>query len=289
MSVINVSQQFNRGGTSDREGSDSTRAWRVEVNSQADDEFSIVSQVQGTITGGIPQIGMRVERVNCKAEADKGWRFWWLEVTYTNRPADTNVDDDGDDDPLNDPVEIDWDSGEGKETIRKDLDDKPIVNSAYDRFDSDPEIDVPRPVLVITKNFATFDGSTAYQYIGVVNSSEWQGAAAGTLLLRRIRARKQIRNGTKYWPVTFEFAYDPKGWQLDILDQGYTEVYLTTGGELKKRAIKVNGEDAKKAQPLNGIGFALDIDGLKNGTVDPVFLTFRVREEKDFNQLNLGV
>lgn len=290
MSVIGISPQFNRGGSTDRDGSDSTRAWRVEVNSQSDNETTIVLQMQATISSATPSIGMRVDSIDCKAEADKGWRYWWVEVRYTNRPADPNKpDDDGDKDPLNDPVEIDWDSGDGKETIRKDLDGNPIQNSAYDRFDTDPEIDVPRPVLVITKNFATFDAPTAYDYGGTVNEAEWQGAEAGTLLLRRIRARKQIRNGIKYWAVTCEFEYDPNGWQLQLLDQGYNEVFLGPRATLAKRPIKLNGEDCKKPQMLNGLGFSIAIDDLQAGTVDPVYLTFRVRREKDFNALNLGV
>lgn len=290
MSVISVERMFRRGGTSDRDGADSTRAWRVTVNDRNDNEFTIIPQMAGNIQAETPQLGMRVDNISAKMEDDKGWSFWWVEASYTNRPVDPNKpDDDGDKDPLNDPTEIDWDSGEGVEVIKKDLDDKPILNSAKDRFDEDAEQEVARPVLVITKNFATFEGKTAFDYVNTVNKSEFQGAEPGTLRLRKIRARKQIRNTTKYWSVTFEFAYDPNGWQLEILDRGYYTLSQLSGQYVKKPIKDGNGEDVKKPQLLDGNGTLIDTDDLKNGLATEAYLNFRTREEKDFNQLNLGL
>lgn len=186
------------------------------------------------------------------------------------------------------------------EPVYKDANGNPITNSAGERYDPTVQIDVYDPIITHTQNLATFDGGLASYLVGGVNLDAWYGNAPRTLRINNISATQEVWNGVspalKYWKVTLEVQIRFDTWDVNILDQGYTERVRrgSSGDYYFKLILDKDGKPKNSPTLLDGSGRELrptvydNETGIKiiNGS-DPVFRKTRIHREVAFSLLGI--
>lgn len=207
-------------------------------------------------------------------------RFDWKStIEFTREQSSSNGGDEPAENPLLEPVGIDWDYEERQIVVERDVSGNWIRNSAKDRYDEVVFADDFRRVLIVTRNEATFPKSLADALSNRVNAATWNGYAAKFVKLKPIRARRAFHQAIGlYYQVTYEFHFAPIGgdWKRYILDAGLNEVVSGT----KKRMMLDN-------KPTT-VPLALDGSGVKLALASsPVFNSYELIPTADFSLLNL--
>lgn len=206
---------------------------------------------------------------------------WKSTIEFTREQSSTNGGDEPAENPLLEPVGIDWDYEERQILAVKDANGVWICNSANERFEDPIFADDFRRVLVVTRNEATFPKTLADALSNRLNAATWNGYAAKTVKLKPIRARRAFHQAIGlYYQVTYEFHFAPIGgdWKEYIVDAGLTEVVSGV-----RRPILINNFTQATTAPikLDGSG-----EALPEGD-PPVFLDFELIPTADFSLLNL--
>lgn len=130
--------------------------------------------------------------------------------------------------PLQAPPIIRWEDETTTEPIEQDADGNAIANVNGEAING-VTIELPDPVLIVTRNFATWSPHIIHQYRMSVNSDTFAGFAAGTGRLVSASAELIIDpNYGGYWRVTarvrFRYPYNTtaqKAWYARVLNQGF--------------------------------------------------------------------
>lgn len=147
---------------------------------------------------------------------------WWYKATVE---YSTDIPIKKEEDPLNDPVEIDSDTREEKRPVLWYYDagqdrNIPIRNLAKDWFDPPLDIPVSNVVLRFVRNEPTFVPGLQYAMVDHVNATAIFGAEPGYLKCTKLHQTRKQRNQRVYWQSTYEFEHSRFGWQPRPLDQG---------------------------------------------------------------------
>lgn len=219
------------------------------------------------------------------AEQDKAWL---VSLNYATSQAEN-------DNPLLAPAEIEFGVVSYTARVERTVDNEPIVNSAGEPFDEPPEVEFNRPMVRITRNesYQSFlDRGVYLTYQDVVNSDPFMFANPGEAKMASVSGRYFVFNGSKYVAASYEIHFKQGGWKVRPLDQGYSikEDGFTrkTNGRWQRAARTIaitNGDGTSLDKPklLNGNGGLLPDDG------SPVFLEFKVYQERPFSALGLPV
>lgn len=239
---------------------------------------------------------------NIRAAPDRSFDLWLVEVDYTtvtptsssggtagSGPSPPGTGDGGaggapalEVNPLLRPADVRYSTIKQMKVLQKDRDGNLITNSANKPFDPPLEMEEVRVGINIVKNYATFDLKVIEEYVGTTNLEPWPGTLGLTIDCVRcmdISAKAARSQGVAYWEVSFAFEYKGGGWVVELLDQGWEEL-----GVLGTKWFLIKDEYGRPlSQPalLDGAGNKLDADE------NPVFLTFDVYPQKDFNLLNI--
>jgi hypothetical protein len=195
--------------------------------------------------------------------------------------------------PLAKPVVFTWEPEETTEVVTVDVNldgsgrGTPILNSAGIPYDPPVERLTGKGLLTVYRNeAATLDYVAASGYCDFrVNVATWNGFAAKTVLTKPFRL-PQIEYSQEanvwYYPMQYQFHYDPKTWKKQILDASFEEV--DPSDSTKRRLILVDGQPASSAQLLDGAGHAI----AHNPTAAQVtFFSYDVYQAIDFTVFNL--
>jgi hypothetical protein len=170
--------------------------------------------------------------------------------------------------PLNNPAEIQWSDTQTNEPIDQDIDGNPIVTANNEPIEG-VTMDLPDPVLVVTKNFPVYNPHLLYQYRRAVNSDTFYSFPPGTCRLIAQQATRQDVRPVPYWKVTarFQFRYPinttaDKAWYARVLHEGYIV-----------RLPQISGPDEFRHE--------LDDSDPPQRVVKPVLLKADGRREKD--------
>lgn len=141
-----------------------------------------------------------------------------------------------------------------------DVDGQAIINSAFDPYDPTPAVMAPNCIMRITKNYASFTPHDVLNLSNRTNEEEWFGFPAETVRILPIkRPAPEFDQNTqmKFYPVTYEFAFNPLTWKIRVLNAGYREIdpAIVTGDPRKN--ILVKGVPATDPQLLDADGAAL--------------------------------
>lgn len=160
-----------------------------------------------------------------------------------------------------------------------------VVNSAGLMFDPGITVEVSRPVLTITKNYADFSIAAAADLIDSVNTTTWQGLTSRQARCIGIETESTWENGVFFWPVTYSIALKQDTWDMRILDAGTVEGWKI-GHDFLGRPIyeyhailDTTGNPVNDPVPLDGAGRRRPI-GLPE-----VYLLFSAYKQRDFNSL----
>jgi len=202
---------------------------------------------------------------------------WYVTCEYSRRSNDPDEDHDN---PLNAPVEIEARGVKVQKIVTHDLNGDPILNTAGDAFDPPLEVTRTHPVIVFTRNEPSFTFDYALSYMDHVNSGSYLGAGAGTVKCNDIAAQKMFAQAQEYWQVRYEFEYNPDGWQPQVLNAGYMQLF--SGGKYK--ILDSDGRDVSEPWPLDASGERIAANFLPDSAI---YLTFTVFPSANFNLLGL--
>lgn len=233
----------------DKDGNPSyTLIWRVEIDdptplTAAKTAKQVTGVNRGDILDGVPCL-----TIDATKNSDDGRQF--LVTAVFGVP-------DEEDDPLDEPAEIKWSLDADSKIVEYDIFGRAILNSAGDPFSDPVEIDDMRPVLSVSRNEPSFNYSLAYSYKDAVNADFFFGAPPGTVKVANIGSTRKFKeNYGYYYTNEYTFHFNPQGWDVILLDQGFRE--KVSG---KKKNIEVQGKEVTEAHLLNGQGAKLPEGG----------------------------
>lgn len=206
-------------------------------------------------------------------------KVWECTVSYSTLAPPETEDENEAENPFAKPVDISYRSTKITLPVEKDIHDDPIVNTALKSYDPPLERQYTLPTIVFVKNEPTFNWSTAFQYTDKTNSVEIGGASPGTVLCD-ISAQNKFTSEIEYWEVTYEFTYDPRGWDPDVLEQGTQQL---DGGQHIPCEDK-NGSPVTEPVPLDAVGVQVPPSSLPGAAK---FTNWEIYERVDFNDLSL--
>ncbi len=194
--------------------------------------------------------------------------------------------------PLNDPALISWKAEQFQRPAWRDRDGYAILNSVGDFFSTLPVVDDSRFVVSVKKNLAAVPVWVA-TYQDAINIAPFTVdgilVATGLGKLQSLHIGEvQERNSIKYRVLSFDIHLRAEGWDLEILDMGFTRKGDYTLGEDPTKnysAAPRDGDQTGSETPV-----LLDGAGGKLSPANPltaVFLNFGVYKQKDFNLLPL--
>ena len=252
----------------------------------------------------VPRVGSRhpyspwVYVTGVRARQKTGPMNWMVEVIYSTRPVQS-----GEEiinpfvNPLDQPWEVEWTFVTSNEAIDRDVNGKPIMNSAGESFDPPITKDIQDLVLRVVRNEAYYNAAVAADYIGSINRDWFKGFAPGMVRCTDCSGRLMRSANMVYWQVSYEFQMRTEkdsetneviGWRRRILDQGFRELVKQDDETYKaERITDVNGNPISEPWPLDGKGAAIGepIPGqVPEGTT---FLTFDIYPAQSFANLGL--
>lgn len=175
--------------------------------------------------------------------------------------------------PLDKPIDLEWDDVVFQAPVDEDIDGNAIVNSAGDPFDPPLMRDQSREVLTITWNQATFDQAWAKSLRDHINTDSFMGSDPYTVKVKGIKGKLEYNAIAGYfWKVQYVFEFKESTWIESILDAGMRQLDPTTG---VLDVISIEGTPATTPVPL------LDGAPLPDGE-DPSYLDFHIYQEISF-------
>ena len=240
--------------------------------------------------GGTTRYSLRAKTFSakCKSAWGKSGAIWEIEVGYDN----SNKADEPPDPTEADPFTITPRMEKIELPMEFDLDGAPVRNSAGQKFDTPPMLELYYPVFTIGRTEYSNPCRRMLDFSNRVNGEPFWGQEPGKVLLKSIMPSTSITWGTPSWNVQYEVAiniYHPfiDLWQLEILDSGMQELIdkQAQGSEEKALPLRAildeQGKEITQPVPLDGYGKKLP----KNA--DPIWLWYRKRYAADLNALRI--
>lgn len=202
-----------------------------------------------------------------------GFRFWQIPVVWT---IPCGGDATSNDDPLSQPIEIEWEPGVWSEASEIDATGKPILNMAGDPVDAQP-IDYPTMTLVVYKWVPFYDPVQSVNYLGAINSDTFTVAAQpqaiivppGQCRCSGIRPEGRYTLNSVFVEEVSRFVFRPNNtpvsnvqadaWDLRILNQGYNGWFTdpATSKPAKGKFFR-NGTEATSPVLLDASGIPIE-------------------------------
>lgn len=188
---------------------------------------------------------------------------------YLNRK-----DDEDPNDPISWRVRYGLDYHSFTEASLVDVQDTPFLNSAGEPFLAQ-EREVFYPIFEFTYNTMLIPEQTFTAYVNATNSDNWRGNKPGTVRFEPPRMAEQYHQSIGvYYEITVRFATYPKGWDWQLVDEGFNEKI----GDIL-RPIVISNKPVEKPFPLDG-------NGRKGDPADQKKLTFRKYDRLPFKVWN---
>jgi hypothetical protein len=248
------------------------------------------STVEAETAAGIPALGSvhpsdtsRVAKsVSAKFHSEKA-NVILVTVDYGEVENEGEQEDTA---PWDEPDEVSWEDSEGNEPFFRDVDDKPVVNSAGEPFEDFLERDSGELSVTINRNSLDYSASQSVGYRNVINSAPFtlDGASIGKgeAKMSGISAKTAYYEGTKYYQITYKLKLR-ETWKVKIEDRGYNEKDTTNTGKVKPILKGTPPVPVDKPWPLDGAGAKK-----ANSTDKPSQLEFKPYKEKSFSVFNFS-
>ncbi|MEZ5945221.1 MAG: hypothetical protein R3C18_27925 [Planctomycetaceae bacterium] len=158
--------------------------------------------------------------INAQQTSDDGLS-WTATIEYGQFAEDDRTEN-----PLSQPVQLEYDFQVEQVPIDYDRNNERIQNSCGDPPATAIEVPTYRLIINVTRNEATFDAATVGAYAGSVNGDSWLGFAAGQVQFIPGRVRREFDSKYGYYFIcSYQFVVNTDGYlPLKLLDQGYREL-----------------------------------------------------------------
>lgn len=222
-----------------------------------------------------PGATLRSRTIDQSKTAPNKWDGTFTYSTSTPKAEDSTEN------PLEKRVVWTYSGNKITRIVDKDTDNEAVLNTAFDA--PDPAIEVPAtiPVWQAVANEANDPAQKKLDFEDKINSQTFKGMEPGTCRLAQLDATEETKNGITYWKVTYRFEYNRKGWQPNVLSQGYNQII---GGK-KVRILDEKNVPVSVPWPLNIAGIAYDKDELEDGA--SFHFDVKAYFTADFNELGL--
>jgi len=269
-----------------------TEGWQITHSADA----TILEIVTAT---GLPKIGssyLDAGELYCKRINSPNRISPIYTIVTVEYEAEVSVDSNGqpnpNNSPINDPPVVEWSDESSNEPIDKDWNNVPIVNVNHEPIQG-VTVDIADPVLVVTKNFATYNPHLIHAYRMATNSDVFASFPAGTARLIGSSAKLVVSGSQRYWQVTgrFKFRYpygqnatSEKAWYFRTKNEGF-KIRLDPGDDAEDAVHAKDAEDNKVVTPV-----LIKEDGtLETDPAAAHFLEFQRYGSLPFNALGFGV
>jgi hypothetical protein len=206
-------------------------------------------------------------------------KVWEVVATFSSHSGDPAKENPHA--PTLDPPDIHWGSWTKTVVAYVDLDGKHFVNSAGQGLDPPVERVLKFPALTVVRNEATFPINYVQTYWDVVNSDVFNGWAPETVKVDDIRAASQYREAQGFFRVTYEFLFNPLGWNHHEIDQGPSHLEENDAGDQVRVTNKLKGIATTNVLLLDGQGDLLSQSEIDAGNV--VITSWRMHDKKPFS------
>lgn len=173
---------------------------------------------------------------------------------------------------------------ETSKPVANDINNKPIANSAGERFDPLPQIEEAHMVIEIRRNEMTFDAAQAADLLNTVNADHVWGLNLRQALMKNIGGQRINWNGYVLWEKHYE-VHVKESWKLELLDHGLNQGFPSPGetdpNQWLTRITDKWGVPVETPVNLDGQGRPLPPGQ------DAVFRKFDIYEERSWAQLDL--
>ena len=248
MAVVSVQEHWRgRGASWSRDERSYHRALLVLTDDKFDREDTVMAAVDAYVRLGTTHPADAYAFCNrIEPETMNESPFAWVvKCGYTAKKLD--------EDPLQDPAIITWNTVQYQEAAVRDKDGDAILNSAGDPYDPPVMKDKSRRTCRINKNVASVPG-WFLDYEDAVNSDAFTvddfsvGIGVAKCQKPTISEWKR-RNGTDYREVSMELHFSRTGWAQFPLDCGYREKKTVDGGTVLVKIANITSP-----APLDGAG-----------------------------------
>jgi hypothetical protein len=171
----------------------------------------------------------------------------------------------------------------------QDVDGKTILNTAGDPFfDPAPEKELSIPRVSIVSFSRTFSISEWWPVANCINSDGFLGAQPKQLKLDFPRSTRVVdKKWGIYWRIGVSIAFNPDGWQEELLSQGFRErkEYGLTGLFDYPPILDKAGREVTSPRCLDEHGKAIDPEALRADPSLAKYVTFKKYREISFSSL----
>lgn len=289
--AVSTVQIINKTGYNDDKGKHRTWTYRVIFDAIPSDPADALTANDGVTA--IPAVGdyypgsltIRCKKVGEATQDSNSRLVFTIPVEFTDDTESTDFESLLVENPIDRPPDIQFGFITYTVPVESDINGEPIRNSAGDEFVPGLEETEHRMTCTISRNLATWDGSSRYDYMDTLNSGAITiaGVAVGAkqALIKDISATAQNENGVAFVRETIVIEFNDD-YTRHVLDQGMYSFdgYEAGVGDVKER-IKLNGEDVTEPQLLDGAGKKLAAGAA------PVYLDFETKEATNWGALNL--
>lgn len=286
-----------KGPTIEKDG---TRTYKQRWNAQTDDDNMTGPQVVSY--GGLPRkyyphpddfLARCISLDNAEQDPDEP-RYWVIDYTYSTLVRNLGqMKPDGstqqnpsfdDDNPLNQPPEITFDTKYFKEIAERDLDGKLIANAAGEPYEL-TIIEKPRLVMDIARNLPQFNPQLIVQIEGAVSGGPFLWAGPRKCKCEKLKASGKWQKNVPYVRVEgqFVFARDSDDWLMKKLNAGF--VYWDAVNTTWVPIYLPSGQLPTRPVPLTADG--TDYFFPKENPAGINFITFRTLDDADFLSIGL--
>jgi hypothetical protein len=216
---------------------------------------------------------------------------WLVTARFATSKGSTRDPETPPDDPLTEPPIIETVSSTGKKAILREINQgapegatgsgRLIASSAGEPYDPVQEVDDTRYSIRIVKNQSDINLPLYALFKDSINQDEFFGCPPFTVKVQvpgTIQRLFRAADQAPYYRVTWEFAVNMDGWDIDLYDYG---MYKLVDGE----RFTIRGLDG---QPLTAPTFLDGAGGVLASDQDPIELTpFRGYKLQVFGMLGL--
>lgn len=275
----------------------------VFTDSYTDNQVTILGQIGNATPGpatipslgttfnfhGNEDLGAKVVNYDVSQEqGDKSSRLWMVTVRYSSSTG--NLQGAGITSPTARLPRYSFGFAQFTKVLEKDLDDKPVVNSAGMPFDEPVEIDQSRPLFRVSVNISVSKFYQAAQllidYQDAINSDVFWNYPAKTVKLQNMSISEiKEEQGVYFHSVDCEFSINRDEWQPKVANRGrITKVLPGTQDPPEWGWLREASTGDIIADPV-----ALNANGtgvLKE--VNTIYLPFKGYKELPFNPVFFG-
>ncbi|MCB9949587.1 MAG: hypothetical protein H6824_01245 [Planctomycetaceae bacterium] len=281
MSILGHTEKKGRSATKGTKNEvTASRTYEITSDIADESEIDVIEYVETYIIA-VYEEHADYQYISCKDvnvnQSSDDARTWEVTVSFGIIDADEK---EADNNPLNQPIAIDYDWQTETRIIEFDINNERLQNSAGDPPSQAQETLVYRLVINVQRNEATFDHNTIGAYAGRVNADVWMGFPANTVQFFPGRTTRQFDPvAGYYYSTTYQFVINTDGYlPLRILDQGFRQL---NDDDPATPVYILDAEDEKVSDPvlLDGAGKVL-ASGLP-----PVFREYEHIQQLPFNNV----